>query len=416
MMTATQKNPSGYKQTEIGVIPVDWDVKKLGELADYKNGKSFESRITDSGDYFLVTLNSLDINGKLKNDHLRVSVSDKSLNKDDLVMILSDVAHGYFLGLTDVIPENDKYVLNQRIGALKNIRHLTPYYLSKYINSKQKYFKTAGQGSSQQNLAKDDILNFGIAYPSSKTEQSAIAIAISDVEALIEKVEKLVEKKKNIKQGAMQEMLTGKRRLPMFSDKWEIKKLGEVAEFEHGRDLPKSDMGDEGAYKCIHYGQLFREYQELVGDIKSRTNSNTGRFYSKTNDVLMPTSDVTPYGLATASCIKENNIILGGGILVIRFNTGYDGLFFSYFVSQNKAMILKLVKGSTVFHLYASDLVNLEVNFPGPDEQKAIATVLSDMDTEIEKLESQLTKYQNIKQGMMQTLLTGKIRLLHPVR
>lgn len=75
-------------------------------------------------------------------------------------------------------------------------------------------------------------------------------------------------------------------------------------------------------------------------------------------------------------------------------------------------MILKFVKGSTVFHLYASDLMNLEVNFPGPDEQTAIANVLSNMDTEIEKLESQLTKYQNIKQGMMQTLLTGKIRLL----
>jgi len=209
MTTATQKIPSGYKQTEIGVIPADWDIKKLGELADYKNGKSFESRITDSGNYFLITLNSLDIKGKLKSDHLKVGVNDGSLGKGDLVMILSDVAHGYFLGLTDVILEDNKYVLNQRVGALKNIRHLTPYYLSKYINLKQKYFKTAGQGSSQQNLSKDDILNFCIAYPNSKTEQSAIATAISDVEVLIEKLERLIEKKQNTKQGAMQELFTG---------------------------------------------------------------------------------------------------------------------------------------------------------------------------------------------------------------
>jgi len=250
-----------------------------------------------------------------------------------------------------------------------------------------------------------------VVFPDPK-EQWAIASALSDVDLLTKKLRQLIQKKKNIKKGAMQELLTGKLRLPGFSDKWEMKKLGEVAKFERGRDLPKSDMSDDGAYKCIHYGQLFTEYQELVGYIKSKTNSDAGRFYSKANDVLMPTSDVTPRGLATASCIKEDGIILGGGILVVRFNAGYDGLYFSYFVSQNKTMILKLVKGSTVFHLYASDLANLEINFPGPDEQTAIANVLSDMDIEIEKLESQLTKYQNIKQGMMQTLLTGKIRLL----
>jgi type I restriction enzyme S subunit len=200
--------------------------------------------------------------------------------------------------------------------------------------------------------------------------------------------------------------------LPGFSGKWETEKLGDVADFEHGRNLPKSDLSEDGNYKCIHYGQLFTVYQELIRDIKSRTNVDEGCFYSKANDVLMPTSDVTPRGLATATCIKEDGVILGGGIMVIRFKSGYDGLYFSYFVSQNKTTILKLVKGSTVFHLYAGDLTNLEINFPSPEEQTAIATILSDMDIEIEKLESQLLKYQNIKQGMMQTLLTGKIRLL----
>lgn len=187
----------------------------------------------------------------------------------------------------------------------------------------------------------------------------------------------------------------------MIPSNWNVKKLGEIVEFKRGRDLPKSDMSDEGTYKCIHYGQLFTEYQELVSDIKSKTNSNAGRFYSKTNDVLMPTSDVTPRGLATASCIKEDGIILGGGILVIRFNPGYDGLYFSYFVSQNKATILKLVKGSTVFHLYASDLANLEINFPQQDEQTAITAVLSETDALIENLDKLIAKKKAIKQGAM---------------
>jgi type I restriction enzyme S subunit len=189
-----------------------WKMKKLGEVADYKNGKSFESRIIDSGDYFLITLNSLDIKGKLKNDHLKVGVSDKSLSKDDLVMILSDVAHGNFLGLTDVIPEDDKYVLNQRVGALKNIRNISPYYLSKYINLKQKYFKTAGQGSSQQNLAKDDILNFEINFPE-PDEQKAITTVLYDMDTEIEKLESQLTKYQDIKQGMMQTLLTGKIRL-----------------------------------------------------------------------------------------------------------------------------------------------------------------------------------------------------------
>lgn len=98
--------------------------------------------------------------------------------------------------------------------------------------------------------------------------------------------------------------------------------------------------------------------------------------------------------------------------MVIRLHPEYDGVFLSYFITQNKNAVLKFVKGSTVFHLYASDITNFEIKFPELKEQTAIANILSDMDAEIEKLESQLAKYQSIKQGMMQTLLTGRIRLV----
>ena len=191
----------------------EWENMKLGRLVDYKNGKSFESHIVDNGDYYLITLNSLDINGKLRKEHLRVAFNDKSLNKNDLIMILSDVAHGYFLGLTDVIPEDNKYVLNQRVGALKNIRYVAPYYLSKYINIRQKYFKSIGQGSSQQNLNRDDILNFKVCFPTEKSEQLAITYMILDMDAEIEKLEQKRDKYISIKQGMMQQLLTGKIRL-----------------------------------------------------------------------------------------------------------------------------------------------------------------------------------------------------------
>ena len=330
-------------------------------------------------------------------------------------MILNDkTSTGDIIGRVLLIEESNRYVFNQRTMRLTPNADISPVYLYFLINSDSVHRTLARQAKpgTQIYFNTADILDFKIAFPKDKTEQSAIVTSLSDFDALVEKLKKLVEKKRNIKQGAMQELLTGKRRLPGFSGKWETKNLGEVAEFDHGRDLPKSDLSEDGPYKCIHYGQLFSEYNELISEIKSRTHSNTARFYSKANDVLMPTSDVTPRGLATASCIKEDGVILGGGILVIRLHSGYDGLYFSYFVSQNKNSVLRFVKGSTVFHLYANDIANFEISFPELKEQIAIASVLSDMDTEIEKLESQLTKYQNLKQGMMQSLLTGKIRLL----
>ena len=190
-----------------------WEVKKLGDLITYKNGKSFESEIVENGNYLLITLNSINIKGKLKPEHLKVNSFDNSLEKGDLIMVLSDVAHGNFLGLTDIIPKDNKYVLNQRMGALKNLKDVTSEYLSYYINKNQKYFKMAGKGSSQQNLGKDDILNCPIILPKTKEEQTRIATILSDMDEEIGQLESKLEKAKQLKQGMMQELLTGKTRL-----------------------------------------------------------------------------------------------------------------------------------------------------------------------------------------------------------
>lgn len=112
-----QKLLSG--EVRFGGFTDEWDEVRLGEICEYKNGGAFEEYIIENGKYLLITLNSIDISGKLKVEHKTVNINDNSLKKDDLIMVLSDVAHGDFLGLTDVILENDRYVLNQRMGALK---------------------------------------------------------------------------------------------------------------------------------------------------------------------------------------------------------------------------------------------------------------------------------------------------------
>jgi type I restriction enzyme, S subunit len=127
----------------------------------------------------------------------------------------------------------------------------------------------------------------------------------------------------------------------------------------------------------------------------------------------MPTSDVTPRGLAKASCVRANGVILGGDILVIRSDRkSVCGSFLSYVIRREEGQVLQLVRGSTVFHLYGSDMKKFTFLMPNLAEQTAIATVLSDMDTELAALETRREKTQALKQGMMQELLTGRIRLV----
>jgi type I restriction enzyme S subunit len=178
--------------------------KKLSEICDYKNGGAFENQLSEDGKYYLISLNSLDITGKLKQEHKRLNFTDNSLQKGDLVMVLSDVAHGNFLGLTDIIP-NDNFVLNQRMGALKPKIEVDRFYLKTFINNNQKYFKLKGQGSSQQNLSKGDIENFDINLPCLE-EQTKIANFLSAIDEKINRTENQIQQTQQYKKGLLQKM------------------------------------------------------------------------------------------------------------------------------------------------------------------------------------------------------------------
>ena len=419
MTQATQTIPAGYKQTEIGVIPADWILGKLGELVDYKNGKSFEKFIVEKGKYKLITLNSLDINGKIRKEHLQVNVYDGSLCKDDLIMILSDVAHGNFLGLTDLIPENDKYVLNQRVGALKNVKKVKPYFLSKYINYHQKYFKTTGQGSSQLNLSKGDILNFLVAYPKEPIEQTAIATALSDTDALIEKLEKLIAKKKAIKQGAMQQLLTSKKRLPGFSVEWGKKPMHEIGKTYGGLSgKVKADFGNGNSRYIPFMNIMSNPIIDVTYFDKVNIKANEIQAKAQKNDLFFNGSSETPEEVGMCSVLLDEipNLYLNSFCFGFRLNKDLetDGLWLSYFFrsSIGRELIYSLAQGATRYNLSKTNFLKLEIPYPESEEQTIIATVLSDMDSEIEKLENKLGKYRQIKTGMMQQLLTGRIRLV----
>lgn len=193
---------------------------------------------------------------------------------------------------------------------------------------------------------------------------------------------------------------------------WQQVVLGDIADFKKGKGLPKNDLAEDGKHEAIHYGELFTKYNEEVLNVFSKTNNFSDVFLSKVNDILMPTSDVTPTGLSTASYLNKDGVILGGDILVIRAKAKVlNGLFFSYFVSANKKEVIKLVSGSTVYHLYGSDMAKLKFNLPPVCEQERIINVLQKCDRTIDKLKQVISSKKEVKKGLMQELLTGKKRV-----
>ncbi len=189
-----------------------WQKVRLGDICEFGNGGAYETLIVENGDFKLISLNSIDIDGNLKNTMKRVNFCDNSLKQDDIVMVLSDVAHGDFLGLCAVIPSND-YVLNQRMGRLR-IRNdcVNILFLRLYINANQKYFKMQGQGSSQLNLSKKAIEDFEIPLPP-LNEQSAIANILSDLDKEIASLKNKKRQFENIKKALNHDLMSAKIRV-----------------------------------------------------------------------------------------------------------------------------------------------------------------------------------------------------------
>jgi type I restriction enzyme S subunit len=239
-------------------------------------------------------------------------------------------------------------------------------------------------------------------------EQRKIADFLGAVD---EKIAQLSRKKallEDYKKGCMQRLFSQKVR---FTDDagndfpcWEEKLLGDIATFSKGKGISKADIAEEGENSCIRYGELYTKYTEYITNAVSRTDTPLkGAALSKENDVLMPTSDVTPSGLATASALDIKNIILGGDILIIRCKELLNR-FFAYFVAANKPKIMRLVTGVTVYHIYGKDLASLHLKIPHLAEQRKIADFLSAIDRKIDLVAQELAHARSFKAGLLQQM------------
>lgn len=410
---ASNAIPVGYKQTEVGVIPEDWQVIVFGEVLSIRHGKSQKQIESESGLYPIL-------------------------------------ATGGQIGWDNSYLWDKPSVLIGRKGTINKPRYCdepfwtvdTLFYSEIYnqADAKFTYYKFCmidwmqyNEASGVPSLNSSTIENVAVAYPQKK-EQTAIANALSDVDALISELEKLIAKKQAIKTATMQQLLTGRTRLPQFAlredgtkkgtkkselgevpEDWEIYSLGQLIKgTQLGGNYKNSEQ--ETGQPLIKMGNLGRGYIKLdklefvVGKAKEVDRLEFGDLLFNTRNTLDLVGKVSVWRNELSVAFFNSNLMR------ITFDPVLIGSnFYMNAVMNSNDFVNALsdiaIGTTSVAAIYSRDLFQLKVSLPPKEEQTAIATILSDMDEEIQALEQRLGKTRQIKQGMMQELLTGKTRL-----
>ncbi|MBO8169195.1 MAG: restriction endonuclease subunit S [Thermoanaerobacteraceae bacterium] len=419
-MVEERKVPRGYKKTEVGVIPEDWECKSLGELGECIIGLTYKpENVKDEG---LLVLRSSNIgDNKLKFDDnvfVNINVNERLIvKKDDLLICVRNGSRD-LIGKCALI---DDRAVGSTFGAFMSVyRSEFSKYIFYYFQSNMiKKQISENIGATINQITNKNLNSFLIAIPKDVEEQQAIAEALSDVDNLITSLEKLIDKKRKIKQGTMQELLTGKRRLPGFTGEWEKKVMGNIGVTYGGlTNKTKADFIDGNSL----YIPFLNIMNNPVVDINSlecvRIDSDERQNKVEKGDLFFNTSSETPEEIGMCAVLLDDikDLYLNSFCFGYRLNKASecDPLFLVYFFRSEygRQLFYSLAQGSTRYNLSKDSFNKLEILCPNFEEQNAIAQVLSEMDSEIEALENKLEKYKAIKQGMMQELLTGRIRLI----
>ena len=389
------------KQTEIGLIPEDWEVKSLGEIGEPCMCKRIlKEQTSPTGDIPFYKIGTF---GGIPDAFISRDLFEQYKEQYNYprkgTLLLSAAGT---IGRVVVFDCKESYFQDSNIVWIDNDETKVTNAFLFYCYSRMQW-KTE-EGGIVSRLYNANLKATSFIAPKSLAEQQQIAKALSDVDALISTTEKLIQKKKNIKQGTMQNLLTGKKRLPGFAlqtksptykqtelglipEDWEVKSLGEMLKIGHGKDYKNLKSGNVPVY-------------------------GTGGYMTSVNDFLYEGETV---------CIGRK-----GTIDKPQYHSGkiwtVDTLFYTYdFKSLNPKYLfykfclidwLSMNEASGVPSLTAKNIEDIQIAIPTVEEQTAIANVLSSMDKEIETLNTKLEKYRNLKTAMMQQLLTGKIRLI----
>lgn len=413
----------GYKQTDVGVMPEDWEAVPIGSLGTFSKGQGVRKNEAASGEIPCVRYGEIYTH---HNDHVRafnsfisseVAQSSKRLRKGDLLFAGSGETKEEigkcvaFLDDIEACAGGDIVILSPSKGCSS----FFGYLFNAPVVARQKASK--GQGDAVVHISATALSSIKIPLPPTKAEQEAIAGALSDADALIEALEQLVAKKHHLKQGVMQDLLRP-------TDTWKPISLGSIADRNQrwsftggpfGSNLKSSDYTDEG----VRVIQL-----QNIGDGEFKDDSEVYTSQEKADELL--SCNIYPDEIILSkmgdpvarACIipsRHSRYLMCSDGIRLAVDQEYFNTYFIYTVINApdfRAKAANAGTGSTRKRIGLGELKNLELWCPPLPEQTAIANTLSDMDTEIAALEIQLFKARGIKQGMMQELLTGRIRLV----
>ncbi|MDP3664386.1 MAG: restriction endonuclease subunit S [Nitrosomonas sp.] len=395
--------PAGYKQTEVGVIPADWEVDSIVNLAAITTGdKNTQDRIDDGAYPFFVRSQTVE------------RINSYSFDGEAVLTAGDGVGTGKIFHYI-----KGKFDIHQRVYKISDFgdRLDGSYFYRYFSNNFYSRIMQMTAKSSVDSVRREMIADMRVPLPEI-CEQRAIAAALSDVDALLAKLDQFIAKKRDLKQAAMQQLLTGQTRLPGFCGEWSPIKISKHASLKARigwQALTTAEYLDEGAHFLVtgtdfvdgrvnwsscHYVDQWRYDQDRNIQLRD-------------GDVLL-TKDGTigKVGYVDGLCGPAT---LNSGVFVIRpLQESFAPLFLFYILKSKVSdeFLAMITAGSTIVHLYQKDFVTFEFLAPSRDEQTAIATVLSDIDAELAALEARRDKTRALKQGMMQELLTGRIRLV----
>lgn len=423
---------SGYKQTEVGVIPEAWDVKRLGELGSIVRGGSprpaGDSRyfngsyipwltvaaLTNISDHQLEVIETAGLLTEEGANHSR------TLGRGTLIIANSGATLGVakLLGVTCCANDGIAAIINQKVGDKGFICH--------YINTRTKHLReVVATGNGQPNLNTSLIRDMPIPFPP-PPEQRAIAGALSDVDALLGGLDQLIAKKRDLKQATMQQLLTGQTRLPGFHGKWEVKRLGELFTFSGGYSASRDQLSGEG-HCYLHYGDIHKssktfvdvraEYQDIPKLNIPLKRVSAGSLLDDGDVVFVDASEDDEGTSKHVVVVNKDKKPFISGLHTIVAKSKTDELAHEYrrYCFQTPAIrqqFLFYAVGTKVSGISKTNIPKLTLPIPTVSEQTAIAEVLSDMDAELAALEQRRDKTRALKQGMMQELLTGRTRLV----
>ncbi len=417
----------GYKQTDVGIIPKDWKLIKLGEVFDFKNGLNKEKHYFGQGtpivnymDVFKYRgLTVKDIKGKVTVTNSEIS--NYNVRKDDVFFTRTSETVDEIGTASVIIEDLQNTVFSGFILRARPKNNWLDTFYKKYCFSSESIRKEITSTSSYTTRALTNgrlLSEVKIPLPP-LAEQQAIAEVLSDVDALITRLDQLITKKRNIKQGTMQRLLTGKKRLPNFSGDWEGIELRNESELITKGTTPTSigkDFKDTGInfIKIESLAENGDIVKDKVAFIDRETNIILKRSQLKENDILVSIAGALGRIALVNSDLLPANTNQALAIVRLKENAKLDYVYLFYYL--NTSIIKKHIEAINVqgaqANLSLENINDFIIGFPSLAEQKAIAQILSDMDAEIEALKAKRDKYQAVKQGMMQELLTGKIRLI----